>query len=86
MTKLQRPISAFFKNDYYFLPYAALIGAVISVVVIVFVKTKNMDMPKLVSKLIDLSVLFLFITIYLNGLLSLGNIFNTRQFVKLEHA
>lgn len=74
------------KNDWYFLPYAVLIGGVISVVVIVFVKTKNMGMPKSVSKLIDLSVLVLFTTIYLNGLLSLGNIFNARQFVKWEQA
>lgn len=74
------------QNDWYFLPYAALIGAVISVIVSVFVKTKNMDMVKSVSKLIDLSVLFLCTTIYLNGVLSLGNIFNARQFVKWEQA
>lgn len=74
------------KNDWYFLPWGAIIGGIISVVNIKLIVTQKNYMLKSTYKFHYLSILFVLSTIYFNGLLSLGNIFNAKQFVKWEKA
>ncbi len=74
------------KDDWYFLPWAALFGGVVMVTISILIVFKKITIPKTCSRFFYLSVIFLFSTVYSYGLLSLINIFNARQVVTWERA
>lgn len=74
------------KDDWYFLPWAALLGGVVVVTISVLIVFKKITIRKTFSKFFYVSVIFLFSTVYSYGLLSLINIFNARQVVTWERA
>ncbi len=74
------------KDDWYFLPWAALLGGVVMVVSSILIIFKKITIRDTFLKFFYVSVIFLFSTVYSYGLLSLINIFNARQFVTWERA
>lgn len=74
------------KDDWYFLPWAALFGGVVMVVSSILIVFKKITIRDTFSKFFYVSVIFLFSTVYSYGLLSFTNIFNARQFVTWERA
>ncbi|MDR3006835.1 MAG: hypothetical protein LBV59_02810 [Sphingobacterium sp.] len=72
------------KDDWYFLPWAVLLGGVFVVAISILIVLKKITLQKTLSKALYISVIFLFSTVYSYGLLSLINIFNARQVVKWE--
>jgi len=67
------------KNDWYFLPWSALLGGVVVVAIGGLIMLKKIIIRNTVSKPLYLSAVFLLSTVYSYGFLSLTNIFNARQ-------
>ncbi len=74
------------KDDWYFLPWAALLGGVVTVTISILIVFKKITLRKTLSKALYISAIFLFSTVYSYGLLSFINIFNARQVVTWERA
>ncbi|MDF2854148.1 MAG: hypothetical protein K0S31_4833 [Sphingobacterium multivorum] len=74
------------KDDWYFLPWAVLLGGAVMVTISILIGLKKIVIPKALSKFFYVGSIFLFSTVYSYGLLSLINIFNARQVVKWERA
>ncbi|WP_367331282.1 hypothetical protein [Sphingobacterium multivorum] len=74
------------KNDWNFLPWAALLGGVVVVANGGLIMLKKIVIRNTVSKPLYLSAVFLLSTVYSYGFLSLTNIFNARQVVAWERA
>ena len=74
------------KDDWYFLPWAVLLGGVAVAAISISIVLKKITLRKTLSKALYISAIFLFSTVYSYGLLSLINIFNARQVVKWERA
>ncbi|MGJ1443578.1 hypothetical protein ACR788_20040 [Sphingobacterium siyangense] len=74
------------KDDWYFLPWAVLLGGVVVVAIGGLIMLKKIIIRNTVSKPLYLSAVFLLSTVYSYGFLSLTNIFNARQVFEWERA